>query len=625
MHELPLLPPPPDVLLLRLSRWIEQQCCALDAAAYAALQARLRPLLHALADALRLDDTDALFAALQRLAAQECIDDLFAPVPAAGSQRPKDPSSRSPGPSPDRGTEVGESWVGGAHGRDVRSVLGRIQQLLAPAEPPQRTALSLRAPSEVPVQTSFAIEVQADPSPVFGEANATTLPLPAGRGLDLETELVVEDPAALAVQSGREVVLRIDPQGRSVRVSFLLQALRAGHHRFSLIFRQHGMERRRLSRAVLAVEAAGHASAPSDGGSGRSMTCEVTTCEPPSGLLLCVRAIQRSSPGRHFHITISGPALGRPPLTFERTLVEDIEAASADFCRRIDGLTDLPSEHEREHRVRGLGEWLAKLLLTDEARLALSSPRIPDGTALHIESHDLWVPWEFLILDDRRSGIELFLGERFAVSRWIDAGAASESIGSGAVTLVAPTGAQLAISKELKALSGLSLDPVARIGSLDEVQRLLSGQARCGVLHFACHAENEADRVAPDLLILQDEVVLRTVDVPAARADLCRAISGGLVFINACQSAIIAPAMSRDRGWARAFIGGGAAALLACAWSVSNRVAASFAEDFYQQARLGLPLAEAARHARCHARTLGDHQPLGYVLYAAPCARLQRP
>jgi hypothetical protein len=54
-------------------------------------------------------------------------------------------------------------------------------------------------------------------------------------------------------------------------------------------------------------------------------------------------------------------------------------------------------------------------------------------------------------------------------------------------------------------------------------------------------------------------------------------------------------------------------------------VASRFAEEFYRQAKLGLTLAEAARHARCHARTLGDHQPLGYVLYAAPEARLQRP
>ena len=101
------------------------------------------------------------------------------------------------------------------------------------------------------------------------------------------------------------------------------------------------------------------------------------------------------------------------------------------------------------------------------------------------------------------------------------------------------------------------------------------------------------------------------------RAMMSCALDGGLVFINACQSAIESPSMARDRGWARAFIGGGAAPCRLCL-DRQNGTAARFAEEFYRQARLGVTLAEAARQARCRVRPLGEHEPLGYALYAAP-------
>ncbi|HNN93063.1 MAG TPA: CHAT domain-containing protein [Pseudomonadota bacterium] len=623
---LPTAPPAPAVLLHTLDRWLEQQADRLDPDEFARLLDRLRPHLPLLEAALadwRLGEFVRCFEALAiELNAAELVVPLRNAGIATGQTDAFESTRGVSDPPPENGAAESGHLLFATP--PLRTLLDRVQQMVQPRQVQPSTSLAISSPPAVALHQPFSVDVQAGLSPAGRETTAVNLPLPAAGPLDFETELLLDDPAAFEFRSGAQGLLRVLPDGRSARLSFLLVAKQAGSYRLTVIFRQHGVERRRISRPLavatpdpsIEVESVAADSPPPP------EPILLTPGPAPRGIVLRLRRARHAGPQPVFIGELFGPGLRHAPLSFEVPLDKQIEEASAEFCRRIGDLTDLPTDLESELRVRALGEWLARLFLRDEPRQILDSPDIPDGTPLHIESHDLWVPWELLLLNDRRSGHELFLGEKFAVSRWTDAGSAREAVGEGGVTLVSPTDPGLSVGRERRVLAGLRAGGLSELSSLAEVQRLLNGQAPCGVLHFACHADNTADRVAPDYLILKDEVLLRPFDVPAARNDVVRALDGGLVFINACQSAIESPSMARDRGWARAFIGGGAAALVACAWTVKNGTAARFAEEFYRQARLGVTLAEAARQARCRVRPLGEHESLGYALYAAPEARL---
>lgn len=605
-------PPEPAQLMHTLDRWLEQQAELRSVEEFAQLLDRLRPHLPAIEAALVDQDLAALVQRIEQLAIELEISELM----------PRQRGATDPIRDPHR---VAESGQASGPTPPLRTLYDRLQQVLQPRRAPTTTSVAVRTPAQVPLRQRFAVEIQADCAAPADDSTAVRFALPATGPLDLEVELQLATPAAFELASATEALLRIQPDGRSAQLSFWLAATQPGSHRLTVVFRQHGMERRRISRTVVVSQPEAMlrepkiALPPPDA----APPCQITVAPNPRGIVLRLRNSGRPGPDPLFIGELSGPGLRHPPLRFEVPLGRAIDESCAEFCRRIGDLTDLPSPLESELRVRALGEWLAKLLLRDEPRRILDSAEIPDGTPLHIESHDLWVPWELLLLNDRRSRSELFLGEKFAVSRWVDAGGACEAVGSGSVSLVSPNDAGLAVGRERRVLAGLRPSPLAELKSLADVQTLLHGSARCGVLHFACHADSAADHVAPEYLLLQDDVVLRPFDVPAARNDVMRAIEGGLVFINACQTAIETPSMARDRGWARAFIGGGAAALMACAWTVKNGTAARFAEEFYRQARLGVTLAEAARQARCRIRPLGEHEPLGYALYAAPEARLQ--
>lgn len=620
------LPPAPAVLMHTLDRWLEQQCETRSPSDFEQLLDRLRPHLPTLQMAIDSHDPTALTRLIERLAIELNITELLLHLPA-GQRGVSDPGDLALHGRPTAHADpVLESGLLGPSTPPLRTLLDRVQQMLQPRSAVGSTWLAVATPPQVELLARFAVEIEAQPELNTADATAVSLSLPSSGSLDFEAELQRDDSAALELLSADQGLLRILADGRSTRLSFLLLARRPGHHRLTVVFRQHGMERRRISRSVYVrpAEPSPEGVEPKAVAQAMPEPCQVTPGPAPRGIVLRLRQAPLQGGGPRFVGELFGPALRHAPLQFEVPLGQEIAEASAEFCRRIGDLTDLPSALESELRVRALGEWLAKLLLRDEPRLLLDSPDIPDGTPLHIESHDLWVPWELLLLNDRRSGHELFLGEKFAVSRWIDAGSATEAVGAGRVALVAPPDTSLAVEREQKTLAQLRAGGLSLLHSLAEVQALLHGATPYGVLHFACHADNTADRIAPDYLVLKDDVLLRPFDVPAARNDVVRAIAGGLVFINACQTAIVSPSMARDRGWARAFIGGGAAALVACAWTVKNSTAARFAEEFYRQARLGVTLAEAARQARCRIRPLGEHEPLGYALYAAPEARLLR-
>lgn len=386
------------------------------------------------------------------------------------------------------------------------------------------------------------------------------------------------------------------------------------------MFRQGGIERARLAREV-AVTPPAAAPAPE---SARVVVaaCHVLSGESFNGLLLRADLTAAAGAAQALLVTLGGPRFQGPPRAHKETVSADDHSRIAEFSRQLPGLIDAKAPEAREGRLRGIGRTLAQRFLGSELCALLADPRFPMGTPLHVESDAVWVPWELLWLDGGEAGGGGFLGERFALSRWLRVGSARERVGGGAVVLVSPPDSQLNDQLERQTLRGLTADPMQELHTLLEVQQQLSGPGRCGVMHFACHADSERAAPLPELLLLSGDETLRHTDIPPAPLSRAAALDSSLIFINACQAGIVEPSLWDHQGWAGAFLQGGAGAFISCCFTVNDRPAAHFAAEFYAQAKQGLPLAEAARLARVRARSTGVYDPLGYALYAAPHARL---
>lgn len=96
---------------------------------------------------------------------------------------------------------------------------------------------------------------------------------------------------------------------------------------------------------------------------------------------------------------------------------------------------------------------------------------------------------------------------------------------------------------------------------------------------------------------------------------------GPIVVLNACQSGDL---LDGSRGFATAFLHGGAEVFVGCQWSVGDGSAARFAQQFYDALTVpGTRIAEACRIARSEAKKGGDATWLAYTVYADPLATVE--
>jgi hypothetical protein len=305
------------------------------------------------------------------------------------------------------------------------------------------------------------------------------------------------------------------------------------------------------------------------------------------------------------------PSVHRVRANSRQLLVELCETLRLTV-REVDG------PDERVLRLCSLGASLGRALLTEPVRTALR--RLPEGTALHIESEDAWAPWEMVRLEDASGGF--FLAERFAVTRSVLTSAMDARLPGGAAVLVAPRDSGLSTGVEQAALAGLTGASVDVLGSYSQVWNRMREPSQVGFLHFGCHGKTDRGNPHGGPLLLAGGATLRPVDVP--RFDGLHeafALRGACVFINACKAGVETATLYDHDTWTRAFLEAGAYAVIAPSWEVSDKGAAVFAETFYRA--LGEhTVGEAARLARVKARRQGCPDWLAYAVFAAPYARL---
>lgn len=162
------------------------------------------------------------------------------------------------------------------------------------------------------------------------------------------------------------------------------------------------------------------------------------------------------------------------------------------------------------------------------------------------------------------------------------------------------------------------------------VRKALNTPGGFDLLHFAGHGEAEVDDQANAALLLQGRVEdgkFLPEYFNATTAEHHSAFQqdgqpGPMIVLNACQVGRASYRLTDTGGFARAFLRRGASAFVGTLWSVGDRPARAFTEEFYRQMKNKALLANAARNARAKAREDGDATWLAYVVYGHPHATL---
>lgn len=595
-----------------LSRWLERQANSLDEAAREQLYERLAP---------RLLVIDGCLAQGDPREAEQLLQKLLVDLQLVGGTR-----SVSPVQATDwsRGEPMG-------NGRGQTQTGGRLSALLAkfrPREkaPPLDSYPTVSVPRSVLHKSVFTMDVaaQAQSGGTDGSQKLSLARESADDPVDVELTLELPAGSALTARGPLSAVLRICPDGRAAKICFELYASEVGSHSVAVVFRYEGVERLRIKRAikVTAVPQPAEPPAPQV-----TLSLGIDTSRHFDGLILKLTEREPSMSERHFDVTLSGRAYGGRALPGKMSIPAQTGELVANLCRDIDRVLRRGGNDWSawEFAMQGLSADLASRILPMSIQDALLQSRWKDGTPLHIESDDAWIPWEALFLGvptGTRSGESgFFLGEKFAVTRWLRLGRAREQVGGSSVVLVAPTNSNLSVDKERAVLREVTGHAPIDLSVVLDVQRCFLGKPRAQVLHFACHGQSKADAVIAETLVLQDGE-LHSTDVPLPRPGQTGALDGALVFLNACQAGIEQRGLWGHSGWASKLLDAGAGAVIAPSWTVTDSGAKGFAEQFYRHAKSGMSLAEAVRRARRDIVHTGNLDRIGYALYAAPTAQV---
>lgn len=504
---------------------------------------------------------------------------------------------------------------------------GRLSSLLDKLRPrpkasPLTTFPTVSVPRSVRQKTLLAVEVSAQAQASADGGQQVALERDRDDApVDVELSLELPVGSALQARSPVSAMLRICPDGRAAKIVFEVYAAETGTHPIAVVFRYDGVERFRVKRtlAVTEIEEIGSLPTPQS-----ALSLGIDSSRRYEGLILSLYERDRTSDKRHYEVMLSGPAWHGRALRDAMHLPLDASELLAKLCRDMERALRGADWTAREHSMQCIGSDLASRILPQGIADALLADKWKEGTPLHIESDDVWIPWEALFLGmpmGMRGGKSgAFLGEHFALTRWLRTGSAREEVGGAAAVMVAPTNSGLSVGAERAVLSEVTGQAPLDLYRVPDVQGCLRGSPRAQVLHFACHGQSRADAPIAEALMLQDGE-LHATDVPLARPGECGGLDGALVFLNACQAGIEQRGLWGHGGWASKLLDAGAGAVVAPSWTVTDAGAMGFAENFYRNAKTGMSLSEAARLARRAIAHRGNLDRIGYAIYAAPTAQ----
>ena len=156
-------------------------------------------------------------------------------------------------------------------------------------------------------------------------------------------------------------------------------------------------------------------------------------------------------------------------------------------------------------------------------------------------------------------------------------------------------------AQEALAVAALYPAGQAWVGADATLARLSATAAQADVLHLACHAQFRSDNPRFSALYLLD-AVLSVEAIEALQLPACT------VVLSACETAQADSGLGDEQvGLVRAFLGAGAARVLASLWPVDDAITAAFMAGFHQALAAGSSPAAALRQAQQASRATHPH------------------
>ena len=438
-------------------------------------------------------------------------------------------------------------------------------------------------------------------------------------------EVMVRPGEGFAVEGPDEGEL--DPGGDGMAtLRFRLRAVREGATKVRVFAFQGG---RTLAVLTLRPRAGATATATA-----RMEAAASLPPAPPGGVPdLSVLVMERRQDGRpvlELLVHAHDPALGLFQRRFGPVpLALEPQAFFDDFFRGIEEEGERGGVHPAQvaHALEAKGAWLFETLIPRELGEILWRLRDRIHT-LQISSDEPWIPWELCRLTGEENGEVVeddFFCARFQVTRWVAGVPLRRRLSLKNVALVAPRDSGLAaVAAERAYFGGLAArgtTVTAIPATALEVQQALAG-GTYDALHFSGHGALRDANPDRSALLLEGGDRLSPEAISGRLRNLGRAAP--VVFLNACEVGRAGQSLVDVGGFARRFVGAGAAVFVGACWSVYDDAASAFAMALYDRLLAGETVGAATLGARRAVRAAGDPTWLAYTVYADPCAALDR-
>ncbi len=449
--------------------------------------------------------------------------------------------------------------------------------------------------------------------------------------------LVRIDAPGFGVLDQREQSMTVPPGRDSETLTFYLRPSQVGHTHVVLDFFQAGHP---VGTATVEVE----------------VTAHQVTIEPGSPKAYPVQSEPGvAMPDRTLAIGYEATT-ARPQLTFSLfekgvwsedfqpfPLSQPLERYAAGLYDRLTGLANraTPQPHadqakEAERLIQSIGFKLWSEVLPDELRRRYLAERTAwDDRSFLILSDEPHIPWELVwpyATGENPANTQPWCAS-MNMARWLRrnaSGGANPTLTARLnwqrLSCVAPTTTNLTFAQKERTLLK---DHMQRFQLHDRSPAHPTTAEVVGVLetgdydwlHAATHGKFKAGEQGwGSFLSLNDKDILTPDDLYGPMIEYNLRINRPGIVFNTCDSGRQDWGLTGVGGWANRLIGSGASLFLAAQWSVTDKQALSFANQFYKSLGDGDPAAKSVRTARLAARQAGDPTWLAYSLYAHPNA-----
>jgi len=310
----------------------------------------------------------------------------------------------------------------------------------------------------------------------------------------------------------------------------------------------------------------------------------IPTGPVPPDLTLYILKMEGNRIGWSFHSPHGGIEEPAEPISVPMEQAESFARMLIDDMRVEEGKATLFKN------VRGQGKRIAEKIPIEvlDAIQVAATKAAPRPPMIFLITDEAYVPWELAVIKPFFNDVPPFLAAQATVGRWIlttlDLGTPApidirmEQMAVIAGDYKTPNFRKLpsAVDEAQDLQNAYGAVPVD--ATTDKVLSCIDGIPRAEVLHFAVHGVYDTTTTLRGLIMIDGNPI-----TPATILGSDLTSTHPFVFLNACQVGTGEAVLGDYAGMAAAFIGAGAAGVIAPLWSVKDAIAREIAVSFYRE------------------------------------------